>query len=183
MMEKYYVMVNGQQEGPFTQEEIKSKGYSNDSYIYNKNLGSWKKISEVIDISSANKESPDIEIRTNYDQSNQTNSEVPNKSSNNRKQKMFSNPFSFDGRIRRMEYGISYIIYVISSQVIAGISIETPGLLILLIPLSWFGIAQGAKRCHDLGNSGWWQLIPFYPFWLIFQEGKPGSNEYGPNPK
>ena len=27
-MEKYYVMVNGQQDGPFTQEEIKSKGYS-----------------------------------------------------------------------------------------------------------------------------------------------------------
>lgn len=183
MMEKYYIMVNGQQDGPFTQEEIKSKGYSKDSYIYNKNLGSWKKISEVIDISSVNKERPDDETTTNYDQSNQTKSEVPNKSSNSRKQKMFSNPFSFDGRIRRMEYGISNIINPILSQIIIELSIETPVLLLLLIPSFWFTIAQATKRCHDLGKSGWWQLIPFYPFWLFFQEGEPGSNEYGPNPK
>ena len=182
-MEKYYVMVNGQQDGPFTQEEVISKGYSSDSYIYNKNLGSWKKISEVLDISSDNKENPNIETKTNSDKSNQTNSESPYKSSNIRKQKMFSNPFSFNGRIRRMEYGISYIIYLISIQVVAELSIDTTGLIILYIPLIWFLIAQGTKRCHDVGKSGGWQFIPFYVFWLIFQEGKTGSNEYGPNPK
>jgi hypothetical protein len=46
-MEKYYIMVNGDQQGPFTQQEIINKGFSNDSYIYNKALGGWKKISEV----------------------------------------------------------------------------------------------------------------------------------------
>ena len=54
-MEKYYVMVNGDQQGPFTQQEIINKGFSNDSYIYNKTLGDWKKISEVADFSSFEK--------------------------------------------------------------------------------------------------------------------------------
>ena len=48
-------MVNGDQQGPFTQQEIINKGFSNDSYIYNKELGDWKKISEVADFSSFEK--------------------------------------------------------------------------------------------------------------------------------
>jgi|TARA_B110000483_G_C18133083_1_gene518437 hypothetical protein len=54
-MEKYYIMVNNQQEGPFTKEEIISKGFSDTSYIYNKSLGGWKKISEVAGFSSFEK--------------------------------------------------------------------------------------------------------------------------------
>lgn len=102
---------------------------------------------------------------------------------------MFKNPFSFDGRIRRTEYGLSFIIYVIAYAIIAGIGAaagrDGGGVVILLgmIPLLWFLWAQGAKRCHDVGNSGWWQLIPFYVFWLLFQDGQPGPNQYGENPK
>lgn len=100
---------------------------------------------------------------------------------------MFKNPFSFEGRIRRTEYGISLIIYTIAyilSVIISGIGEEGAVLsLIFFIPLLWFLWAQGAKRCHDVGNSGWWQLIPFYGFWLLFQDGQYGSNQYGENPK
>jgi len=34
-----------------------------------------------------------------------------------------------------------------------------------------------------MGNSGWWQLIPFYAIIMIFQDGQPGTNQYGENPK
>ena len=54
-MEKYYIMVNGEQQGPFTAQEIINKGFSNDSYIFNKGLGDWKKISEVAGFSSFEK--------------------------------------------------------------------------------------------------------------------------------
>ena len=100
---------------------------------------------------------------------------------------MFKNPFSFEGRIRRTEYGISFIIYALCISFINIIITETNGeaviLLVVYIPLLWFLWAQSAKRCHDVGNSGWWQLIPFYALWLIFQEGDHGENQYGKNPK
>jgi uncharacterized membrane protein YhaH (DUF805 family) len=99
---------------------------------------------------------------------------------------MFKNTFSFDGRIRRTEYGISFIIYFICYLAIYALMEGRNGVPILFlgfIPLLWFLWAQSAKRCHDLGNSGWWQLIPFYFFWLLFQDGKMGPNEYGEDPK
>src|SRR5258708_35751700 len=109
---------------------------------------------------------------------------------------MFKAPFSFAGRIRRTEYGLSMIIYVITLTIIGGItesssnsysSSNNSGTAILFlfffIPLLWFVWAQGAKRCHDLGNSGWWQLIPLYGFWLLFADGQHGTNQYGDNPK
>lgn len=101
---------------------------------------------------------------------------------------MFKKPFSFDGRIRRTEYGISLIIY---TAVALGLefSLLDPGkepsviLLFLFLPVLWFMLAQGSKRCHDRGNSGWYQLIPFYGLWLLFADSDIGPNEYGPNPK
>ncbi|MGS2764061.1 DUF805 domain-containing protein [Sinomicrobium sp. M5D2P9] len=44
-------------------------------------------------------------------------------------------------------------------------------------------IAQSAKRCHDRGYGGWYQLIPFFNIYLLFAESKYGPNQYGPNPK
>jgi len=101
---------------------------------------------------------------------------------------MFSNPFSFNGRIRRLEYGLSYIIYTIFYFVIMSLNLgsEDESLSIIpmiFIPIVWFLLAQSAKRCHDLGKSGWWQIIPFYLLWMIFKSGDCGSNEYGESPK
>jgi len=105
---------------------------------------------------------------------------------------MFKNPFSFDGRIRRTEYGLSIIIYIFVYFIIfltVGIGAGYNSgagwffILLLLVPLLWFMWAQGAKRCHDLGNSGWYQIIPFYILWLLFQDGERGENGYGQNPK
>lgn len=104
---------------------------------------------------------------------------------------MFKTPFSFEGRIRRTEYGLSYLIYLAFSvpfNFYFQSSGEPSGMVtlfffVLLIPFLWFLLAQGAKRCHDRGNSGWFQLIPFYGLWMIFADSDHGPNEYGPNPK
>lgn len=103
------------------------------------------------------------------------------------KQRMFCRPFSFEGRIRRLEYGLSCIvsfIYALSAGVMNTLFGGTEASLYLwLIPAYWFGFAQCAKRCHDRGNSGWYQLIPFYGLWMLFGDSAKGDNEYGPNPK
>lgn len=97
---------------------------------------------------------------------------------------MFKAPFSFNGRIRRTEFGISYIIYFASFLTISFLSDAVGEFFVLLIiPIIWFLFAQGAKRCHDRGNSGWFQLIPFYNLWMLFADSDIGENEYGLNPK
>ena len=99
---------------------------------------------------------------------------------------MFKTPFSFEGRIRRTEFGLSYIIYIVAAGIISvlmEISETTSFLGLGFIPVIWFLIAQSAKRCHDRGNSAWYQLIPFYVFWMLFVDSDVGQNEYGPNPK
>ena len=40
---------------------------------------------------------------------------------------MFKNPFSFEGRIRRTEYGLSVIIYAVFDTIISRLGSETGG--------------------------------------------------------
>jgi len=93
--------------------------------------------------------------------------------------KMFAAPFSFKGRIRRMEYGLSLIFYSISYGIVMAMIETFSFVAFAIIPLIWFMLAQGAKRCHDRGNSGWYQLIPFYSLWMLFAEGDQQANSYG----
>ena len=104
---------------------------------------------------------------------------------------MFRDVFSPKGRIRRLEYGLSYLAYLvvlITLQLIFGPN-ENDNLLLALFYLIffmlclWFLLAQGAKRCHDRGNSGWYQFIPCYVFWMLFAPGDSAENSYGPSPK
>lgn len=112
--------------------------------------------------------------------------------------RMYRNPFSFKGRIRRTEYALSYMLFLVmiswmksifvsldnSTWYILDIRVEdtvfiTCVLIIWFFTLAWFIAAQSAKRCHDIGNSGWFQLIPFYPLVLMFNNGEKHVNRYG----
>lgn len=103
------------------------------------------------------------------------------------KQRMFSHPFSFHGRIRRLEYGLSYIAYMIWFSIFNVVGEDDSAMAILylmtFIPAVWFMLAQRAKRCHDRDNSGWYQIIPFYDLWILFGDGDEYENTYGADPK
>ncbi|MDG1572009.1 DUF805 domain-containing protein [Robiginitalea sp. M366] len=100
---------------------------------------------------------------------------------------MFTSLFSFSGRIRRLEFGLSYILYWFLTMTLSVLmDYLEMGAVLVVVPLLlniYVLLAQGSKRCHDLGNSGFYQLIPFYIFVMLFQEGQKGKNRYGADPK
>ena len=114
----------------------------------------------------------------------------------------------FTGRARRKEYWMFFLVNLVIS-VVLGIFGIAAGLgifggmvgraidgavtaitgfysLAILIP----GIAVGVRRLHDTGRSGWWILIALVPvigaiILIIFyvENGNPGHNKYGADPK
>jgi len=190
-MKKYFYSDGKEKHGPLTFDELKQVNISKETLIWFEGLDEWKLAVDLDDMK------PILELQPPPIFTNENNESIGSKekeievSDKNEsqvqqtKKGMFSNPFSFDGRIRRMEYGISFIIYFIVMVIVNAIVEfgEVPIIGLTYIPLIWFLWAQRAKRCHDLGNNGWWQIIPFYTFWLLFKNGQPGLNKYGYNPK
>ncbi len=101
-----------------------------------------------------------------------------------RKKRMFENPFSFKGRIRRTEYWLSVLIYAIYCFPLKLIDLGNLEpkyyvlFFLLCLPAIWFIVAQGTKRCHDKNDSGWCQLIPFYGFWMLFASARKSGYKY-----
>lgn len=98
--------------------------------------------------------------------------------------KIFRQLFSPKGRIGRTEY----FIYIILTSLVILCSV-------VLFLFGWFKtaiaifivsvcirIAQAARRCHDIGVTGFYLLIPVYPILLLFMAGTNGVNKYGPPP-
>ena len=98
----------------------------------------------------------------------------------------------FTGRATRQQYWMFVLIYMVIYIVLAVID-AVLGLgfltviysLVLLVP----SLSAGARRLHDTGRSGWWQLIYLVPLiglivMIVFlvQDSHP-DNQYGPNPK
>ncbi|MDO9154512.1 MAG: GYF domain-containing protein [Paludibacter sp.] len=191
-MKKYFYSNGQDKEGPVTLEELKQKDITPKTLIWYEGLDDWKEAESVDELREIFELSPPpidtindtINIVESNDLSSENNSATTN-SYSAKKQGMFSSPFSFDGRIRRTEYGISFIICVVVAVFVNALvkTGEFPIVGLAYIPMYWFLFAQGAKREHDLGYSGWWQLIPFRPLWLIFLKGEHGENKYGLNPK
>jgi uncharacterized membrane protein YhaH (DUF805 family) len=191
-MKKYFYSNGIDKEGPVTLDELKQKNINPNTLIWHEGLEDWKEAKIVDDLKEIFALSPPpIETEKDDLGSNEMNNESPEintvkpKEYSAKRQKMFSNPFSFEGRIRRTEYGISFILYLITTVIVVELakSGDYPLVGLSHILLYWFVLAQGAKRCHDLGHNGWWQIIPFFGFWLLFANSDSGKNEYGYNPK
>ena len=85
---------------------------------------------------------------------------------------------NFKGKMTRSDFWFSYLFaylwimlfslvfialpFIIGVGVFAG---EFPVILFLLISR----FAANARRLHDVGKSGWWQLVPLYSFYLYLQ--------------
>lgn len=94
----------------------------------------------------------------------------------------------FNGRSRRKEYWMFFLLYFISLIVAAtldGIIFGTPALFYFLVILVFFVpmIAVGVRRMHDTDHSGWFILVPIVNLIFSLTDGTRGPNRFGNDPK
>lgn len=103
--------------------------------------------------------------------------------------KCLKNYVTFDGRARRKEFWffmlVSFILGIIVQ--IIDLILGTDKILNGVLNLALFlpSLAVGARRLHDTGRSGWWQLlvltiigiIPLIIWWA--SNTKPENNQWG----
>lgn len=98
----------------------------------------------------------------------------------------------FSGRASRKQYWMFVLVYVCISVVLSIVDailnmslLTTVFALGSLIPV----IALNARRLHDSGKSGWWQLVALIPgigtiiMAILACLDSDGDNEYGISPK
>jgi len=94
----------------------------------------------------------------------------------------------FTGRACRKEYWTFVLIYMMINITLAVLGMDVILALVslvLLVP----SISIAARRLHDTGRSGWWQLIVLIPLIgfiiliLFLAQDSGGRNIYGVNPK
>jgi uncharacterized membrane protein YhaH (DUF805 family) len=100
----------------------------------------------------------------------------------------YKNYIDFGSRTTRKEYWMFFLIYVAIYLLLKILGLNLLFIVYLIVSIVP-SASITARRLHDVGSSGWWQLIAFIPvigivFLLIWlaQEGE-GDNIYGTKPK
>ncbi len=100
----------------------------------------------------------------------------------------FSKYADFSGRALRSEFWWFMLFLFVAGLILQMVSGVIGALFSLgtLVP----SLAAGARRLHDTGRSGWWQLIGLIPLlgWIVLiyflaQEGSGSDNQYGTPPQ
>ena len=89
---------------------------------------------------------------------------------------------TFRGRANKAEYWLWILfVVIITSFVVVG----WLALPVVVLPT----ISITTRRLHDVGKSGWWQLllivplVGFYVLYLLMRRGQSGDNRYGFSPE
>lgn len=79
--------------------------------------------------------------------------------------------------------GFGYEVYEMVFKSIGGLALlGVLFALILMLIVSLHGLSVSVRRMHDAGKSGWWVLVPFASFFLLFKKGDEEWNIYGEPP-
>jgi uncharacterized membrane protein YhaH (DUF805 family) len=189
-MKNFFYVLNEEKIGPLTFEELKEAKINEDTLIWFDGLADWEKAGSLEELREIFELSPPP---LEFEQENSSGGfhDTLGNTLERKKRAMFTNIWGSEGRIRRTEYGLSLIIFyaiiLFLSYFIWTLKLEYNTNVVVntlsQVGAYFFILYQGAKRCHDRGNSGWFQIIPGYVLWMLFAPGEPGINKYGSNPK
>ena len=186
-MNAYYYSDNGNQRGPVSYEDLKKAGISKDTLVWKDGFDDWQEAGSVPELIGIFSESaPIVESALQQESSSSADSSVEENGMDELDNtKMFNNAFLFTGRARRLEFWLAYFIFMACMMfpaAMAGAWGDSDALTVIGVIIIFGGIyfflSEGTRRCHDLGHSGFWMLIPYYILWMLFQDGKVGPNEY-----
>ena len=102
-------------------------------------------------------------------------------------QTCFSKYADFNGRAKRPEYWWFFLFLFLLGAAVSIVSEVLNAMVSLATILPC--LAAGARRLHDTGRSGWWQLLWIIPIigWIVVivflaQEGETTDNRFGAAP-
>ena len=98
----------------------------------------------------------------------------------------FSNYVGFSGRASGSEYWYWVLFVILGAIGLSILSQDLGGIFWLAVLLPY--IAMGTRRLHDIGKSGWWQLLGLIPllgglvllYWAV--QPSEGDNAFGATP-
>ena len=100
-----------------------------------------------------------------------------------------NNFVNFEGRASRSEYWWFFLFYLIVYFAAIGIDVALGlGFVSLLVSLALLApsLSVGARRLHDIGKSGWLQLLYIIPIigllvmiFFLVQPSHAGANRFG----
>lgn len=206
----YYIIYNGQQVGPMPKEELAKYGLNPGSKVWAEGMPNWVDAATVADLRSVLYPQPQMPPQSPYQgqggyqqppYQGQGGYASPRQCANNQQYSYGNNADSvsfgdaikicfnkyadFEGRARRSEYWWWCLFTFLVGLAVGWIPVVGQiASLAFLIP----SYAVGARRLHDTGRSGWWQLLHLTCVGSIiliiwFCEDSHEDNEYGPSPK
>ncbi len=103
---------------------------------------------------------------------------------------------TFEGRLSRRDFAMRVVLPALGISIVAsvldmafGFKDWGPFAILVMLALIWPCIATSARRLHDVGQTGWWQLVFAIPLIgliafivLMCMKGTEGPNKYGPEP-
>jgi uncharacterized membrane protein YhaH (DUF805 family) len=83
----------------------------------------------------------------------------------------------FRGKSNRYQYNSFLLFYLLLNFFIQTANpnqelINNVVWILSLIPM----FAVEVRRAHDIGKSGWWVLVPFFPIYLMFKNSVPENS-------
>lgn len=190
---QYHISVNGQPQGPYDEAAVhamyQAGSIQDTTLVWGQGMADWKTYREVFPVTgttqtygapasaptprSAPVPAPAFEPAPSL--ASPTSHPLPAVHFYNLLESCLScmkRYVSIQGRACRSEYWWFWLVTFIISNVLGGLPC-----LILILPL----IAAGTRRMHDVGKSGWFQLIPIYSIILMVTPSAP-ANQYGEGP-
>ncbi|WP_230353685.1 DUF805 domain-containing protein [Lelliottia sp. WAP21] len=110
--------------------------------------------------------------------------------------KVLNNYFGFNGRARRKEYWMFFLINTLISLALSGAVVMLDVWILGFIPFLYYFAtfiptwAVTFRRLHDTERSAWWLLLivipvigPLVLLCFLCEQGTVGDNRFGANPK